>query len=126
MKIQYPDRAPIQSASEPPGMSPILTGLGVILIIGSVLGGWFAMRMKTTVETGYSEYGSSTVNNIGLLADRQMYITFCVTALLLGVILVAACSLADSIREHALRVQTAINPPLPATPIVFPTPPEQV
>ena len=107
-------------------MSPILTGVGVILIIGSVLGGWFAMSMKTTVETGYSSYESGAVNNIGLLADRQIYLTLAVAALVVGVILVAACSISDSIREHALQVQTAINPPLPTAPVHFPTPTEQV
>lgn len=59
-----------------------MRGFGIIVAIGGVIGLMFALAMDTSVSTGYG-----SVNNIGLMADRQNYMVISGIAIIAGILL---------------------------------------
>ena len=69
-----------------------MQSVGAVLVAIGVAWGIFALKMDTTVSSGYG-----AVNNIGLISERQIHLGLAGLLILVGVVLIAAATIRHSI-----------------------------
>lgn len=82
-----------------------MKGIGIILLVAGLIGAVFALSMDTSVNTGYG-----SVNNIGLMAEKQNLLLFAGFAATVGAILFGFSSVQQG-DKTALTTKTHSAPP---------------
>ena len=86
-----------------------MKGVGIILLVAGLIGAVFALSMDTSVSTGYG-----SVNNIGLMAEKQNTLLFAGIAAIVGAILFGFASVRQgdktAILDETILDETLLGP----------------